>query len=677
MREREVLPYGEWPSPISASAAAGSVAAPGFPTVHRGELWWNQVVPEEDGRSAVLRRRADGEVEVVLPAPWNARTRVHEYGGRAWVPLPDGSLVFASWADHRLYLLTPGGEPAPLTPEPASPAALRYAAPVATTSPARDPGAVPDEVLCVRETHAENGSITRHVVAVPLDGSGADDPAAVREVVGGSHFLAHPRVSPDGRRIAWIAWEHPQMPWDGTELRVADLVDGVAVAPLTLLGGPAESVLQPEWADDSHVYVVTDRSGWWNLHRVDIDAQVGSPDAVTALCPRAEEFAFPLWLLGFCSYAVLADGRIATLHGSGTYSLGLLDPATGALTDVVDDSGTALPFPFWHPYLHAEGTRIAGVAASPTLAPSVVCIDAGSGAMAMVESACALPASAYLPEVRLESYPGPDGHDVHAKVWAPRNPAARAPEGELPPYVVFVHGGPTSEARVEVDLEIAWFTSRGIGVIDVDYGGSAGYGRAYRELLKGQWGVVDVADSVAAVQALCDRGDADPARLAIRGGSAGGWTALSALTDTDVFAAGTSYYGVAELVTLAEDTHDFESRYLDGLIGPLPEARHLYDQRAPLNKIDQLSCPVLLLQGADDQVVPVSQALMFRDALAAKGIAHAYLEFADEQHGFRRESSIVASLEAELSFYGQVLGFTPPGVPRLALDRTGPRRPDR
>jgi dipeptidyl aminopeptidase/acylaminoacyl peptidase len=658
------LPYGEWPSPISATDLARSGVTLGFVAAIGDEIWWDEIRPQEHGRVTVVRRRGDGTVVDALPEPWHARTRVHEYGGRAWLPVPgaDGaSLVFTHWDDQRLYLLEDGSSQArPLTPEPAERGALRYADPVLT----RD--AV--EVLCVREAH-HDGPIIRHIVAVPLDGSAAADAARVREVAGGdfaaggSDFVACPRISPDGRHVAWIAWNHPRMPWDGTELRIANLDDGVATSVRSLLGGPEESVLQPEWADDSTLYVISDRSGWWNLYRVPVDG--GEPQA---LCPRDEEFAFPMWLLGRASYAVLGDGRLAVLHGTGTYALGILDPGSGTLSDL------ELPFTVWSPTLAVGdtgvlgGASVVGVAGSGQEPLTVVRVEPDSGAMERLRSSLdQVPDPAYLPEPRSEALPGPRGRVVHGHVFPPRNPRARAPEGEQPPYVVFVHGGPTGQSLPVLKLEVAYFTSRGIGVIDVDYGGSAGYGRAYRQVLAGQWGVVDVEDCVAAAQALVDRGEADGARLAIRGGSAGGWTTLAALTSTDFFAAGTSYFGVAELLRFAQDTHDFESRYLDGLVGPLPQARDLYVQRSPLSHVDRLSCPVLLLQGSDDRVVPPSQSLMFRDALAAKGIPHAYLEFEGEQHGFRKESTIIAAHEAELSFYGQVLGFDPSGVSRLEL----------
>jgi dipeptidyl aminopeptidase/acylaminoacyl peptidase len=417
-------------------------------------------------------------------------------------------------------------------------------------------------------------------------------------------------------------------------------------------------VLEPRWADSAHLFAVSDRSGWWNVYRVDA-AGVAPP---TALAQREEEFAGPLWQLGYHHYDVLADGRLVVLHGGGTQQLGILDPTTGSLDDV------ELPYTHWHPSISVHGRYLAGVAGSAVLPNSVVRVDLQTGDhVELRRSADALPDESYLPHPYTATFEGPAGRDVHAHVYAPRNLEAQAPDAERPPFIVFVHGGPTADSPPTLDLEYAYFTSRGIGIIDVEYGGSTGYGREYRERLRGQWGVVDVEDSVAAVQALANSGEADGARLAIRGGSAGGWTTLVALTQTTAFAAGTSYFGVAELLQFVSDTHDFESRYVDGLVGRLPEARDVYIERAPLSHVDGVSCPVLLLQGLEDKVVPPSQAEMFRDALAAKGIRHAYLAFEGEQHGFRKAENVITSLEAELSFYGQVFGFTPPGIPVLQL----------
>jgi|RhiMetStandDraft_4_1073278.scaffolds.fasta_scaffold06958_3 dipeptidyl aminopeptidase/acylaminoacyl peptidase len=645
--------YGAWPSPIGASdVAVAGIRLSGPTTVHTDsgdEVWWAEARPTEGGRTVIVRRDAAGAVSDVLPAGWNARTRVHEYGGTAWLPLPGGGLAFADWSDQRVYRLDPGSTaPTPLTPEPAEAAGLRYADPVLA------PGG--EEIWWVREAH-DQGTIRRHIVAVPVSGAAAADPAAVREIAGGSDFLAFPRPAPDGRRLAWIAWDHPRMPWDGTELRVGELGPaGTVTSVATVLGGPDESVLQPEWADADTLYAVSDRSGWWNLYR--LPAGGGEPEP---LCPRAEEFGHPLWQLGMTTYAVLADGRLVVRHGTDTLALGVLDPATGELTDL------DLPYTLFGS-VDVDGDTVLTTAASPVEPPEVVAVDLPTGAVTVLRRSMAEPPDpAYLPQPRSIVVAGPGERDVHAHVYPPSSPDAVAPDGELPPYVVFVHGGPTSHSPAILDLEKAYFTSRGIGVIDVNYGGSTGYGRAYRERLRREWGIVDVEDCVAAVQALVRDGLADGERLGIRGGSAGGWTTLAALTTTDAFAAGVSYYGVAELIAFTADTHDFESRYIDGLVGTLPEDRDVYVERAPLSHVDQLSCPVLLLQGLEDKVVPPSQAELFAAALEKKGIPHAYLPFAGEQHGFRKQETVVAALEAELSFYGQVFGFEPPGVPVLPL----------
>lgn len=589
-----------------------------------------------------------GEVIEVLPAPWNARTRVHEYGGRPWT-VDRGALIFANFADQRLWRVDPGADPVALTPEPAEPAADRYA----------ELMVVGAEVWCVRERYIGT-AVVRRLVAVALDGS-----CAVRELAGGNDFLAAPTLSPDGRTLVWIGWDHPQMPWDGTTLWLAPVSDGQVGTPRAVLGGSSESVLQPEWLPDGTLVAVTDATGWWNLVTVDAEGTCVPWHAAD------EEYAGPLWMLGQTSYVPLDDGSLLA--------------AVGARLQVLDHDGTTtdldLPAAGWS-MLHTDGQRVVAVVTPPDAPPSVVALDvaglrAGAvgavrppdpgGALVVVSSPASSPVGpewVSLPQRR--SFPSAGGRSVHALMFPPRSPVATA-GGELPPYVVFVHGGPTAQASSGLSLERTYFTSRGIGVIDVDYGGSSGYGRSYRDALRGQWGVVDVEDCIAAVRGLADAGEADGARLVIRGGSAGGWTVLAALTGTDAFAAGTSYYGVAELVEFARETHDFESRYLDGLIGPLPQAADLYHQRSPLAHVDGLSTPVLLLQGDEDEVVPPAQAALFAAALAARSIPHAYLLFEGEQHGFRRAENVITSLEAELSFYGQILGFSPPDVPLLAL----------
>jgi dipeptidyl aminopeptidase/acylaminoacyl peptidase len=645
-------PYGSWSSPITALAVAGGEHPVGSPRPVGDELWWHELRPTEGGRISIRRRTPDGAVQDVLPAPWNARTRVHEYGGGAWTVTDAGVAVFAEYTDQRLYRLdAPGGTPVPLTPEPAEPGAVRFAE--LTLFPGRD------EVLCVRETHA-GATITRDLAAVPLDGSAAADPDLIRSIVSGSHFLAAARVSPDGTRIAWIAWEHPQMPWDGTELRVGALDEhGVCPTWWTLLGSTTESVLQPEWDGNDELFALSDRTGFWNLYRVAADG--GEPQP---LCPLDADFAGPLWQLGAGWFRVLDDGRLLTVRTLGTDTLAVLDPQSGVLTDLDLGDHTSVGVG------RVVGDRAFLVTAGAQTPSGARMLDLTTGELTDVRlSVDELPPTEYLPEARVMTFGGVGGRDVHAIVYPPRNPDFVAPDSERPPYVAWVHGGPTSSRQPRLAPSIAYFTSRGIGIVDVNYGGSTGYGREYRERLRGQWGVVDVEDTVAAVQGLAEAGLADGARLAIQGGSAGGWTVLAALTETDAFACGVSYFGVAELIKFAEETHDFESRYLDGLIGPLPEARDLYETRAPVNNVDGLSCPVLLLQGLDDPVVPPSQAERFRDAMVAKSLPHAYRVYAGESHGFRKVETIVDATEAELSFYGQILGFEPIGVPVIELWR--------
>ena len=675
----EIAPYGSWKSPISAADCARGQVLVNFPSIAGGEVWWQESRPDDGGRVTVLAAPlAGGAPRELLPAPWYARTRVHEYGGRSYLPVPspDGgfALLFENFADQRLYTVpAAGGEPAPLTPGDGE---SRFAELVRS----------PDgrEVLAVRETLTAGG-VTRAIVAVPLDGSAAADPDAIRVLVTGADFFAFPAVSPDGTKLAWISWNHPRMPWDGTELRVGPAAGGVTVAEATLvMGGPDESVLAPLWRDNENLFVLSDATGWWNLYTV--PAAAGA--APRPLCPREEEFAEPPWQLGARPFGELGDGRLAVLHGAGELRLGVLDPGSGALTDV-DLPG----FRTARDALAVSGTAIAAVASGPRAPWSVILASADGSATVLREPEVPAPDPAYLPDARpVQLSATPNGPVVHALIYAPANPGVTPPDGELPPFVVHVHGGPTDHSVPALDLRKAFFTSRGIGIIDVNYGGSSGYGRAYRQRLRGQWGVVDVADATTAALALAASGEADRRRLGIRGGSAGGWTVLAAVTTGlagaagpghgaplsggagspprppgPVFGAGVSYYGVSDARMLATFTHDFEARYLDGLIGPLPEAAALYAARSPIGHVSALTCPLLLLQGLDDPVVPPAQAEAIAAELAGHGIPHAYIAFEGESHGFRKTETNIAALEAELAFYGLVFGFTPPGVPPITL----------
>lgn len=653
-------PYGTWPSPIDAATAAAHDGAPEYVGVVGDEVWWTAPRPAEGGRRALVRRRPDGTEECPLPAPWNVRSRVIEYGGTPWAGAVTGGsplVVFVHHADQRMYAFRPDEPdrpPRPLTPLSPVGGGLRWAD--LELRPERG------EVWAVLEEFTGEGptDCRRLPAAVPLDGSAAEDRGAVRELAPAGHrFVTGPRLSPDGRHAAWLAWDHPAMPWDGTELRLAEVTgEGTFDSARTLIGGPGESVAQADWAADGTLLAATDRTGWWNLHRVD----PATGDAVN-LCPRQEEFAGALWKLGQRWFQPLRDGLVAVLHGVGALRLGVLDPATGALTDA------AGPWTDWNPALAAAGGRVIGLAASTRTGYEVVELDPATGRAGVIGNAHRDTVDpAYLPEPDHRVFTGPGGREVHAHVYPPRNPGA---SGTGPaPYAVWVHGGPTSRTPMVMDLEIAYFTSRGIGVAEVDYGGSTGYGRAYRERLREQWGVVDVEDCAAVAQGLVAEGAADPARLAIRGGSAGGWTSAAALTTSDTYACGTVLYPILDLRGWSRaggETHDFESQYLESLIGPLDEVPERYAERSPAHHGDRVSVPFLLLQGLDDPICPPVQCERFLEAVAGRGIPHAYLTFPGESHGFRRLETMVTCLESELALYGKVFGFTPDGVPELDL----------
>ncbi len=648
--------YGTWTSPVTAARVATAEASPAWVSVAGDDTWWVELRPAEGGRLALLRRRPDGTVSTVLPEPWNVRTRVQEYGGRAYLVLPPGSVVFSEFTDQRLYVFDPDGAsaPAPLTPEPAVPAGARFVEPVLSPDG--------DEVWCVREEHsgAEPGDLIRAIVAVPLDGSAADDPGAVRVLHVGTRFLAGLAVSPDARRVAWLGWDHPHMPWDAAVAYVADITsDRTFGAARAVVGGHGAAVAQVDWLDEDTLLVAAELDGWFNLHRVDL----ASSAAPVNLTPRDEEIGGALWQPGQRWFAPLRDGRVSVLHGLGAKRLGILDPAHGGIVDV------DTPHTEWAATLAVADNAVIGVAGSPDRPLDVVRVDIGSGAWVPLRPTEPSEVSAYLPSPEARVFRGPDGREIHAAVYPPANPDYDGPAEERPPYVVFVHGGPTGRRAMVQDLEIAYFTSRGIGVVDVNYGGSTGYGRDYRNRLREEWGVVDVEDSAAVAQALVDEGSADLQRLGIRGGSAGGFTSAAALTTTDVFACGTVMFPVLDLVAFAGGgTHDFESHYLESLIGRWPDERKRYEERSPLQQTEGLHAPFLLLQGLEDRVCPPAQSEAFLARIEGRGVPHAYIAFEGEQHGFRKEETIVRALEAELALYARVFGFEPVGIAPLDLE---------
>jgi dipeptidyl aminopeptidase/acylaminoacyl peptidase len=617
-----LIPHGRWPSPITpALAASGAVRISGL-RLDGGDVYWSEGRPAEQGRNVVVRRRADGGVEDLTPAGFNVRSRVHEYGGGAFTA-HGGALFFVNDSDQRVWRQEPGAAPIPLTP--AGPA--RHADLEIDSRRAR--------LFCVREVHGAAEPVSS-LVAVPLVGG---EPVVLAS---GADFYAFPRLDPTGSRLAYLSWSHPRMPWQGTELWVASIEpDGHLGESRKVAGGPGESIFQPAWSPGGVLHFVSDRSGWWNLYR--------APDQ--PLWPVEAELGLPLWVFGLSTYGWVGDRTIAcAVQQAGTWRMTLLEEG-GARTPV------ELPLTEIG-YLQAAPGRVVFVGGSPTAPAAIwgVSVEPGSPATPSRLHQPSAPAvgEEYLSRPEPLAFPTAGGATAHGLFYAPRNPGSAAPAGDLPPLIVVSHGGPTAAASSGLNLALQFWTSRGFAVLDVNYRGSTGYGRAYRDALDGGWGIADVQDCAAGARYLVENQRVDGARLAIRGGSAGGYTTLAALAFTDVFRAGASYYGVSDLETLARDTHKFESRYLDSLIGPYPERRDLYVQRSPINHADRLSCPVIFFQGLEDKVVPPDQAERMVAVLRGKGLPVEYVAFPHEQHGFRRAETIARALEAELGFYTRV-----------------------
>lgn len=621
--------YGSWKSPITADLIISDSIGLGLTALEGQDTYWSEMRPAEKGRSVIVRRSADGKTTDLTPQPFNARTRVHEYGGGEYV-VSEGSVYFSNFADQRLYRVSPGTEPVAITPE----GQMRYADAVVDQARRR--------LICVCEDHGQSGrEAVNTLVSVPLDGSRES-----RELVAGNDFYATPRLSPDGSHLAWLTWNHPNMPWDGCELWVGDLAaDGSVVNARLIAGGLSESIFQPQWSPDGLLYFISDRSGWWNIYR----QRAGQ---IEALCQKEAEFGLPQWSFGMSTYAFISPQRIVcSYQENGQEHLAFLDTTTGELS------------PIETPYtsvarILANPERVVFSAASPSEAVAIVQLDLRTNQLEVLRQSSKIDLDpAYLSMPQALEFPTEGGHTAYGIFYPPHNPDYTAPEGERAPLLVISHGGPTSATSSAFNAQIQFWTSRGIGVLDVNYGGSTGYGREYRERLKGQWGIVDVDDCVNGAKYLVERGLADPARLLIRGGSAGGYTTLCALTFRDVFAAGASYFGVSDAEALAKETHKFESRYLFGMIGPYPERRDLYVQRSAINFTERLACPVIFFQGLDDKVVPPSQAELMFEALKQKGVPVAYVAYEGEGHGFRKGENIKGSLENELYFYSKVLGF--------------------
>jgi dipeptidyl aminopeptidase/acylaminoacyl peptidase len=583
----------------------------------------------------------DGVVTSVTPEKLNVRTRVHEYGGAPYV-VADDTVFYSLYTDQRLYALKPGSgqAPAPVTPD-----GYRYAD-CTVLRKARGKAAA---LICVREDHSDPGNVRNSIVRLALPSQGQGGAGEV--LFSGTDFVAYPRVSPDGRHLAFISWNHPNMPWDATELKVAELTDQGLKDVQTVAGAAQpESVMEPQWDTDGTLYFISDRSGYWNLY-----ARARRAGSVQPVWARQAEFAGPLWNLGEANYVLLGDGRAVACFGErGLDRLAVVDLKRG--------TGRVLELPYveFSHLVRLDPGHIAAIAGSAAAPMEIVKIDVDRRSAQTLRSAgTALLTTNSISPAQPIDFPSAKERLAHAFYYAPVNPAFKAPARSLPPLIAFVHGGPTSQASPAYSSKIQFWTSRGFAVVDVNYGGSSGYGRSYRQSLNGNWGVVDVEDVIAAARHLDETGRADPARTAISGGSAGGYTVLVALSTSDVFRAGADYYGISDMTALAQDTHKFESRYLDSLIGPLPAAKSVYDNRSPLNHLDGFKVPLIVFQGADDPVVPPNQSAKIVEALRARGVPLAYLLYPGESHGFRKPENIIRSLQAELSFYGQVFGFAP------------------
>jgi dipeptidyl aminopeptidase/acylaminoacyl peptidase len=624
-----IAPHGSWRSLITADVILAGLVVPGEIRVAGEDMHWLEGRPQEGGRRALVRRSAEGQVTDLTPPPFDVRDRVHQYGGGAYA-VDGGIAYFSNFSDNRLYRLEVGEEPMAITQE-----APLYYGDIAVDR-ARN------RLLCVREDHSESDqNAVNTLVAVDLsDGE-------QRILASGNDFYSSARLSPDGSRLAWLTWNHPNMPWDGTELWVGEITgDGSLSGQRRVAGGLEESIFEPEWSPYGTLYFVSDRTGWWNLYREDL----GGVEAVTH---EEAEFGRPQWVLGMSTYAFARSGRIfCSVERSGMQRLAEVDPRARSLRWIET------------PYVlianvRGTGDHVVFVGAAKDRPPEIVRLDANSGSLEVLRTAGSVPVPAeYYAAPQSIEFPTEGGLTAYAIYYPPHNPDFRAPPGELPPLIVESHGGPTGAASPALSLpSVQYWTSRGFALIDVNYGGSTGYGRAYRERLNGQWGIVDVDDCVNAARYLAAQGLVDPRRLIIRGSSAGGYTTLAALTFRDVFTAGASHFGIGDLEALHEDTHKFESQYDMRLIAQWPEKRQVFRERSPINYVDRISCPIVLFQGEEDRVVPPNQARLMMEALERKGLPHAAMFFPGEGHGFRRAENIKRAMEGELYFYSRIFGF--------------------
>jgi dienelactone hydrolase len=628
---RQIAPYGSWKSPITADLIASGSVGLSQPRLDGEDAYWIELRPMEGGRNVMVKQSQSGGRKDINPPPTNARTRVHEYGGGDYT-VAGGVVYFTNFVDQRIYRQVPGEDPQPITPT----SAMRYAELSIDETRRR--------LLCVREDHSvPDSEAVNSVVSINLEDSEAEQTI----LASGNDFYSFPKLSPDGSQLVWTTWNHPNMPWDGCELWLADLAeDGTVLESRRVAGGRAESIFQPEWSPDGVLYFSSDRNGWWNLERVTSDGQI------EAVYETKAELGMPQWVFGMSSYAFASSDLIVCSHvEDGVSRLETVETESRRVQNVES------PFTDIN-YLRASNGKAIFRGGSPINVVSIVLLDLETGKFETLRRSNDLAIDPkYFSVPRPIEFQTEAGLTAHGFFYPPQNPDFQAPENERPPLIVKSHGGPTSAASTALSLSIQYWTSRGFAILDVNYGGSSGYGRQYRERLNKKWGIVDVDDCVNGARYLVKKDEVDGKRLIITGGSAGGYTTLCALTFRDTFRAGASHFGVSDAEALARDTHKYESRYLDGLLGPYPESKDIYLERSPINFTEQLSCPVIFFQGLDDKVVPPNQAETMVEAIRAKGIPVAYVAFPGEQHGFRKAENIKRALDGELYFYSRVFGF--------------------
>lgn len=631
MRHPVTAPYGAWESPVTTDLLVAGTVRLSDVSIDGKDIYWLEGRPNEGGRSVLVRHRPDGTTQDVTPPAWNVRSTAHEYGGGAYL-VHEGSVWFCNFSDQRIYHQALHHEPVPLTET----GPFRYADLIADAARGR--------LICIRESHARDGEPANELVSVRLSDG------AVEVLAGGRDFFSTPALSPDGRHLSWLTWDHPNMPWDESVVWVAELsARGEPGTPARVSAGNGVSMFQPAWSPDGVLHVVADPDGWWNLHRWE-------GNELRCPCPMEAEFGLPQWLFGMRTYGFDGQGRIVAAYcRKGAWRLALLGRQNGVLEPAPLEATEITS-------LAVSGANAVVVAGSPKCPPAVIRLELDTGRQEILrESVCARIEEGFLSEPQPVEFPTSGGESAYGFFYPPNNAGYAAPSNELPPLITVGHGGPTGATSTALDLKIQFWTSRGFAVLDVNYRGSTGYGRKYRDLLLGQWGIADVEDCVNGARHLAQAGLVDGKRMAMRGSSAGGYTVLATLTFHNTFRAGASYYGIGDLEALVRDTHKFESRYPERLVGPYPERKDLYRERSPVYFVHRLACPVIFFQGLEDRVVPPKQAEAMVKALRSKGLPVAYLAFEGEQHGFRKAETIRRCLEAELYFYGRAFGFTPPG----------------